>query len=202
MKQSQLMSFVESTINILVGFGIAVGAQALFLPMLGVAIPISANLSFAAIMTVISIARSYGLRRLFEALHIRRPLSPFMQAVIAERYRQIEQEGWSLEHDDDHAPRELALAGAGYVRQAGRSVLVPMDWPWSKDWWKPTGFRRDLVKGSALIVAEGEKFDRARKSKRQPLMTDDRRDNRGVNLIPKLDLAHGKTPSERGGSSV
>lgn len=45
-------------------------------------------------MTMISIARSYVLRRLVEALHIRRPLSPFMQAVIAERYRQVEVERW------------------------------------------------------------------------------------------------------------
>lgn len=35
-----------------------------------------------------------------------------------------------------------------------------------------------------------------------PSMTDDREDNRRVNLIPKLELAHGKTPSEQGGSSV
>ena len=55
-------------------------------------------------MTAISIARGFLLRRLFEALHIRRPLSPFMQAVIAERVRQVEVEGWSSEHDDPAAP--------------------------------------------------------------------------------------------------
>lgn len=93
MKQSRAMSFVESVVNILVGFGISLGAQIVFLPMLGVAVSLGQNLIFALIMTVISIARSFLLRRLFEALHIRRPLTPAMNAVIAERWRQIEQEG-------------------------------------------------------------------------------------------------------------
>ena len=62
-------------------------------------------------MTAISIARGFLLRRLFEALHIRRPLSPFMQAVIAERVRQVEVEGWSSEHDDPAAPGRACKQG-------------------------------------------------------------------------------------------
>lgn len=178
MKQSRFMSMLESIINIAVGFGISLGAQMLFLPMLGVAISFSQNLTFALIMTVISIVRSYLLRRVFEALHIRRPLSPFVQAGIAERFRQIEQEGWSIDHDDQHEPGELASAGACYAFNPSRRSApfpsfppasqpeVPLGWPWSKAWWKPTDDRRDLVKAFALIIAEGEKFDRARKSKR------------------------------------
>lgn len=180
MKQSKLMSLAESVINILVGFGISLAAQGFFLPLLGVAVSFRQNLLFALIMTVISIARSYLLRRVFEALHIRRPLSPFMQAVIAERFRQIEQEGWSHEHDDQHVIGELAIAGAAYAKEARLHIRIdgarageplngarlsgpPSWWAWSLDWWKPTGFRRDLVKACALIVAEGEKSDRSRK---------------------------------------
>lgn len=170
MKQSKFMSMLESIINIAVGFGISLGAQMLFLPMIGVAISFSQNLTFALIMTVISIARSYLLRRVFEALHIRRPLSPFMQAVVAERFRQIEQEGWSTEHDDQHQAGELARAGGCYADRAGlpgsTASDIPARWPWDAEWWKPAGFRRDLVKACALILAEGEKFDRSRKSKR------------------------------------
>lgn len=168
MKQSRFMSMLESIINIAVGFGISLGAQMLFLPMLGVSISFSQNLFFALIMTVISIARSYLLRRVFEALHIRRPLSPFMSAVVAERYRQIEQEGWSAEHDDGHYTGELATAGSFYARHAGLppGEPPPYGWAWSAHWWKPAGFRRDLVKAAALILAEGEKFDRSRKNKR------------------------------------
>ena len=177
MKQSKFMSMMESIINIVVGFGISLTAQVFFLPLLGVTVSFTQNLYFALIMTVISIARSYLLRRLFEALHIRRPLSAFAQAVIAERFRQIEQEGWSPEHDDiQHRVGELALAGSAYAKTAFVHLLeddspftwkdrMPQFWPWSVDWWKPTGFRRDLVKACALIIAEGEKFDRNRKSR-------------------------------------
>jgi hypothetical protein len=176
MKQSRLMSLAESVINIIVGFGISLAAQTFFLPLLGVAVSFRQNLLFALIMTVISIARSYLLRRVFEALHIRRPLSPFMQAVIAERLRQVEQEGWDAHHDDQHEAGEMSLAGAAYARTAhvhlldGPGLLTwperkPDFWPWSLQWWKPTGFRRDLVKACALIVAEGEKSDRSRKAR-------------------------------------
>lgn len=176
MKQSKLMSWLESIINIAVGFGISLAAQMFFLPLLGVSIDFRQNLIFALIMTVISIIRSYTLRRVFEALHIRRPLSAFMQAVVAERFRQIEQEGWSIEHDDDHQTGELAMAGAAYAKTAfvhtldGPGILTwqerrPDFWPWSADWWKPIGFRRDLVKAAALILAEGEKFDRNRRGR-------------------------------------
>lgn len=170
MKQSRTASLIESVINILVGFGIAVAAQAIFLPLLGVPIPLAANLGFAAIMTAISIARSYALRRLFEALHIRRPLSPFAQAVIAERFRQIEAEGWSTAHDDEHEPGEMAEAGAAYAQCAGVAAednrTPPPSWPWSPEWWKPRDFRRDLVRAGALIIAEGERHDRTRRRDR------------------------------------
>lgn len=170
MKQSRLMSLVESVVNILVGFGVSLAAQWFFLPLLGVSISFSQNLLFALIMTAISIARSYVLRRIFEALHIRRPLSPFMQACIAERFRQVEAEGWSTDHDDRYRQGELARAGATYALYAGvekRCGAAPGEWPWPDDWWKPYGFRRDLVRGVALQLAEGERFDRMR-SRRNP----------------------------------
>ncbi len=180
MKQSRLASFIESAINIAVGFGISLGAQMLFLPMLGVQISHAQNFSFALIMTVISLARSFILRRIFEALHIRRPLSPFMQAVIAERFRQVDGEGYDSNHDDDHGPGELAQAGVCYVEFAQGChgdhdrALLGVTWPWDLESYKPVGVRRDLVKGTALIIAEGERHDRNRKRK-QP-----------SNLAPKL----------------
>lgn len=178
MKQSRLMSFVESTTSTLAGFGISLAAQWFFLPLLGVEITFAQNVVFAVIMTAISIARGFLLRRLFEALHIRRPLSPAMQAIIAERFRQIETEGWSLAHDDAHEPGELAQAGACYAIMARTWWKFPMSsrtsppaapgqWPWSLDWWKPQDFRRDLVRAGALILAEIERWDRNRKAGRR-----------------------------------
>lgn len=173
MKQSRLMSGLESLINIVVGFGISLAAQMFFLPLLGVEIAFHQNLAFAVIMTVISLVRSYLLRRAFEAMHIRRPLSPFMQAVIAERFRQVDVEGWSAEHDDTHLPGELAQAGAAYAMATNSTVVAKLGetipvtgrdlWPWAWDWWKTHDPRRNLVKSCALVIAEGERFDRNRK---------------------------------------
>ena len=164
MKQSRHMSLIEALISTAVGFGIALLAQAYFLPLLGVDVTLSQNFAFALIMTAISIARQFVMRRLFEALHIRKPISPFMQAAIAERFRQVEAEGWCADHDDMHSPGQLAAAGATYALHAGtESHTTPHEWPWSDGWWKPAGFRRDLVKAAALIIAEGDKFDRDRR---------------------------------------
>lgn len=162
MKQSRRMSFVESAINIGVGFGISLGAQMVFLPMLGVPINHTQNFIFAVIMTVISLCRQFLLRRLFEALHIRTPLSPGMLAVIAERRRQIEVEGWDAAHDADHSRGEMAKAAAAYLLSfGGHQTHARRLWPWGGHWWKPDSVRprRDLVRGLALGLAELEKFD-------------------------------------------
>lgn len=165
MKQSKLMSWLETCLNTGIGFAIAITAQVLVFPLFGFNPPLATNFKIALIFTVVSIVRGYVLRRAFEALHIRRPLSAFVQAVVAERFRQIEQEGWSQSHDDqEHCEGDLALAGAFYARHAGSTETSPPGgWPWGDRWWKPAGFRRDLVKACALIIAEGEKFDRNRK---------------------------------------
>lgn len=165
MKQSRSISLLKSIISTAVGFSLSLLLQWLVLPVLiGAPVPLHANLSFAAIMTAVSIGRGYVLERCFEAMGWRqRPLSPFMQAIIAERHRQVDQEGWSLEHDDAHDRGELARAAGAYLIHAGtESRTVPALWPWDGAWWKPAGRRRDLVRGGALLIAEGERFDRAR----------------------------------------
>jgi hypothetical protein len=161
MKQSRVTSLIKSLVSTGVGFGVAFFANMLILPFFGLDISHSANLLLTTIYTVISIARGYALERVFEALGWRQRISPFMSAVMAERQRQITHEGWSHDHDDKHEPGDLARAGASYAMSRRAGALE--DWPWSIEWWKPTDFRRDLVKGCALIVAEGEKFDRTRK---------------------------------------
>ena len=82
--------------------------------------------------------------------------------VLAERCRQIEVEGWTPEHDDQHSNGEMARAASCYIIEKERTHLptIPLKWPWSDAWWKPDGYRRNLVKAGALILAEIERLDR------------------------------------------
>lgn len=82
--------------------------------------------------------------------------------VLAERQRQIAQEGWSEDRDDEYRFGELAAAAACYCHPepALDDRGVPFSWPWLAKWWKPTDRRRDLVKAGALILAEIERLDR------------------------------------------
>ena len=71
MKQSRLMSLVESAANVAVGYGIAVATQILVFPLFGIRLALADQLWLGAIFTVVSIARSFALRRLFEAIRAR-----------------------------------------------------------------------------------------------------------------------------------
>ena len=71
MKQSRLMSLVESVANVIVGYGVAVGTQILIFPIFGLHTTLAQNLKMGAIFTIVSIARSFALRRVFEAIRMR-----------------------------------------------------------------------------------------------------------------------------------
>ena len=85
--------------------------------------------------------------------------------VGAERERQRAEEGWSSDHDDTRDKGEMALAAGCYALNASSerfaNGIVPIFWPWAREWWKPKSRRRDLVRAAALIVAEIERIDRA-----------------------------------------
>ena len=68
MNQSRLMSLAESVANIAVGYGVAVTTQVLVFPLFGMTPSLGENLAIGAIFTAVSLARSYCLRRAFEAL--------------------------------------------------------------------------------------------------------------------------------------
>jgi len=72
MKQSRLMSLIEALANVVVGYGIAVITQILIFPVFGLHTTLGQNLKMGAIFTIVSLARSFALRRLFEALRVRR----------------------------------------------------------------------------------------------------------------------------------
>jgi hypothetical protein len=67
MNQSRLESLVESIVNILIGYGVALLSQIAIFPMFSIHVPLSTNLWIGAWFTVISLARSYIVRRFFNA---------------------------------------------------------------------------------------------------------------------------------------
>lgn len=110
-----------------------------------------------------------------------------LMLVQSERHRQVKDEGWTPEHDDDHADGSLATAAACYALDR-RCVHVKMqlnssrgidpncyqyeysraqpgqvDWPWESEWYvRTTDDRlRELTKAGALILAEMERLLRA-----------------------------------------
>jgi hypothetical protein len=67
--QSAWVSFAEAMLNILVGCGVALVTQIVVFPWFGIHIPLSDDLWITAIFTVVSLVRSYFLRRMFNKLH-------------------------------------------------------------------------------------------------------------------------------------
>ncbi len=76
MKQSRTMSLVESVTNVIVGYGVAVVTQLLIFPIFGLHTTLAQNLKMGAVFTVVSILRSFLLRRLFEAKRVREYARP------------------------------------------------------------------------------------------------------------------------------
>ncbi|EFO30152.1 GP46 [Roseibium sp. TrichSKD4] len=103
-----------------------------------------------------------------------------IERIATERQRQIEGEGWSAEHDDDHTHGELAAAAACYanplhIRITGTGVCysesannIPIGWPinWGCYYWNPsTDPIRNLEKAGALIAAEIDRLLRRQNRK-------------------------------------
>ena len=68
--QSPAMSLVESLANVAVGFGAALITQVVVFPWFGLDARLTDNLAIAAIFTVVSILRSFTMRRMFEAARL------------------------------------------------------------------------------------------------------------------------------------
>lgn len=100
------------------------------------------------------------------------PLTQAARDVLSERQRQVEEEGYDPEYDDSHANDEIAAMAALFVMPEGArdwdarstgygqtlgEALLPPDWNFPR-----MSNRRDqLVKGTAMALAEIERIDRA-----------------------------------------
>ena len=65
MSQTKLESLIESFVNIAVGYVAALVSQIVVFPMFGIYVPLSTNLWIGFWFTLISLARSYCIRRWF-----------------------------------------------------------------------------------------------------------------------------------------
>lgn len=89
------------------------------------------------------------------------------ERIAAERQRQLDEEGWTPEHDDAWDSGELIEAAGCYARGASpryvhfRNGRVPGDWPWDDEWFKHSDDPiRNLEKAGALIAAEIDRLQR------------------------------------------
>lgn len=112
--------------------------------------------------------------------------SPGVEMIERERYRQVIEEGYDSEHDDDHAGGAIARAAASYAAphrllmedRFPDGVEYTDTWPWTADDdkrhhrpWTPSeledpALRRErvheLIKAGALIAAEIDRLERMR----------------------------------------
>ncbi|EOV9395190.1 hypothetical protein ACT3GY_001699 [Salmonella enterica] len=89
---------------------------------------------------------------------ISQPLTDALRDVIAERQRQISVKGWTPEHDDTYIGCELAAAAISYIEPVEAENYWPADWHDGS--FRPSDYRCNLVKATALLVAELERLDR------------------------------------------
>lgn len=67
MQQTRLGSLIESLLNITIGYCVALVSQVLIFPLFGINVSITTNLWIGAWFTAISLARSFVIRRWFNA---------------------------------------------------------------------------------------------------------------------------------------
>lgn len=97
--------------------------------------------------------------------------------ALEERQRQIHEEGFTAEHDDQNKPGTLLWAAGCYAMHAGEQEAAfatrsapPFVWPWHSGWWKPSPDpKRNIIKAMALLAAEYDRIERAEAAPGKPL---------------------------------
>ena len=65
MSQSRRNSALEAVANVVIGYVVAISAQLVIFPLFGIHAPLGEHLAIGGLFTVVSLVRSYVLRRLF-----------------------------------------------------------------------------------------------------------------------------------------
>ena len=66
--QKKKHSALESVVNVLVGYGVALASQIVIFPLFGMQVTLNDNIQIGLWFTAISLIRSYILRRIFNHL--------------------------------------------------------------------------------------------------------------------------------------
>jgi hypothetical protein len=66
--QPRHLSAIEAVVNTIVGWSVAFGAQLVVFPLMGIHISLHDNAVIGTIFTIISLIRSYIVRRVFNAI--------------------------------------------------------------------------------------------------------------------------------------
>ena len=67
--QTRLQSFIESLANVFIDYGVALLSQIVVFPLFKISVSLVDNILIGLIFTIISIVRSYVVRRVFNKLH-------------------------------------------------------------------------------------------------------------------------------------
>lgn len=109
------------------------------------------------------------------------PMKTGAELISEERQRQISEEGWTAEHDDEHSASELARAATVYACPPRFRTVIQSSrmWPWDWETYKPGNRISELVKAGALIAAEIDRLQRIGGASQQGYEADVlRRENR------------------------
>ena len=68
--QSKRQSLIESVVNIIIGYCVAVISQLVVFPLVGINCSFTTNLQIGIYFTIISLIRSYCIRRLFNQIQL------------------------------------------------------------------------------------------------------------------------------------
>lgn len=88
--------------------------------------------------------------------------------ALEERQRQISEECFTAEHDDQWKKSQLKTAAMCYLyhsehmRQQAEFIFTHWPHPWHIDWYKPSEDpKRNIIKAMALLSAEYDRLERA-----------------------------------------
>lgn len=85
--QSKKQSRIETLIQQVVGFGVALASQMLLFPLIGIDVTLAGNIGITIYFTIISMMRSYLIRRYYNNKHKTETLDKIkvLEACIKER---------------------------------------------------------------------------------------------------------------------